>query len=72
MNNNQDFYFMLSILANICQLVDFQMNVKQISNDELLKFLEHQDNDYLKTAIEQNKKIIAQNEEIIKLLRKEE
>lgn len=70
--NDNNFYFMLSYFANLLQIADFQMNVKQISNDELLKYLEHQDQDYLKISIEQNEKIIAQNEEIIKLLRKEE
>ena len=67
MNNN--FYYMLSYLANILQIANFQLNIKQISNDDLLKYLEHQDNDFLVSLIEQNKTIISQNEEIIKLLK---
>lgn len=67
MNNN--FYYMLSYLANILQIANFQLNIKQISNDDLLKYLEHQDNDFLVSLIAQNKTIISQNEEIIKLLK---
>lgn len=67
-NNNNNAYFMLSIIANICQLADFDMNIKQISNDEIMKKLENQD----KVLDEQTniylKKIISQNNEIIKLL----
>lgn len=64
-NNNYLFYFMLSVLANICQLADFDMNVKQVSNDEIMKVLEKQNNVlneqteiYLKEIVEQNKLII--------------
>ena len=65
-----DNYFILSIVANMCQLMNFQMNVSQLSNNDLMKHLLQQDkvldeqtNIYLK------KKIIEQNEEIIKLLK---
>lgn len=64
-----DDYFILSIVANMCQLMDFQMNVSQLSNDDLMKHLLQQD----KVLDEQTsiylKKIIEQNEEIIKLLK---
>lgn len=66
----------LNKLANLLQIFDFQMNVTQLSNDDLMKHLLKQDkeldvqtkllqeqtNDYLE-------KIISQNEEILKLLR---
>mgnify|MGYP001862913940 CR=1 FL=1 len=65
-NNN---YFILSIVANMCQLMNFQMNVSQLSNNDLMKHLLQQD----KVLDEQTniylKKIIEQNEEIIKLLK---
>ena len=32
-------YFLLSLIANICQLADFDMNVKQISNDIIFQEL---------------------------------
>lgn len=62
MNSNYNFFFMLGVLANLCQLYDLDLNLNQTSNDELMKALDEQTNIYLK-------KIIAQNEEIIKILR---
>lgn len=57
-------YFILSIIANMCQVMDFQMNMAQLSNDDLMKHLLQQDkvldeqtNIYLKKIIEQNKEI---------------
>lgn len=62
-------YFILSIIANMCQVMDFQMNIAQLSNDDLMKHLLQQD----KVLDEQTniylKKIIEQNEDIIKLLK---
>lgn len=58
-------YFLLSLIANICQLADFDMNVKQISNDIIFQELQKQNKKYLQ-------KIISQNEEIIKLLKRKE
>ena len=61
-------YFILSLIANVCQLMDFQMNVSQLSNDDLMKHLLKQD----KILDEQTniylKKIIKQNEEIKTIL----
>ena len=71
--NNSDGYgsfrWWLAVGANYCQIESYEMNRKQISNDKLLKYLEHQDNDFLITIIEQNEKIIEQNKEIIELLK---
>lgn len=65
MNDNSYSYYIMSIVANMCQLVDFQMNLTQLSNDDLMKHLMQQDrilddqtNNYLKKIIEQNKEII--------------
>lgn len=65
MNDNSYSYYIMSIVANMCQLVDFQMNLTQLSNDDLMKHLVQQDrilddqtNNYLKKIIEQNKEII--------------
>lgn len=71
-NNNYDFFFWLSVMANWCQLESYQMNEKQLSNDDLMKHLQDQDNilerqnqvldeqttKYLKTIVDQNQKII--------------
>ena len=62
---NNNFYFALSNLANILQLLNFQMLMEDANNTDLLKYLQHQDNDLLE-------KIIQQNEEIINLLKKGE
>lgn len=65
MNDNSYSYYIMNIVANMCQLVDFQMNLTQLSNDDLMKHLMQQDrilddqtNNYLKKIIEQNKEII--------------
>ena len=55
-------------IANASQIYDVVLNLKQISNDELMKELQNQDEFYLKKCIDQNEKIINQNEEIIKKL----
>ena len=71
MNDNS--YYWISMLANFCQLADFQMNVQQLSNDDLMRHLIKQDkvldsqsnmlqeqtNNYLKRIIEQNNEIIS-------------
>lgn len=64
----------LSVLANVLQIADYQMNISQLSNDDLMKHLLQQDNvlddqtnNYLKKIVEQNETIIKQNEEIKKL-----
>lgn len=62
--NDDTFWFWLSVVANICQIESYQMNIKQVNNDSLLNYLKHQDQDFLKI-------IISQNEEIIRLLKEE-
>lgn len=69
MNNDADcfgnFWFWLAVVSNYCQIQSYEMDKKQISNDELMKHLEYQDmilndqtNGYLKKIIEQNEIII--------------
>lgn len=76
MENENNSYFLLGILANVLQIADYQMNVSQLSNDDIMRHLLLQDrvlddqtNNYLKKIIEQNEKIIQQNEELKKLLK---
>lgn len=61
MNDNNGF-FLLNVLANCFQILDYNLNVTQTSNDVLFKELQKQNKEYLE-------KIIKQNEEIIKLLK---
>lgn len=74
--NNYDFFFWLSVMSNWCQLESYQMNQKQLSNDDLMKHLQKQDNvleNQNRMLDEQTnqylKKIIEQNETIINLLK---
>lgn len=75
MNNDADgfgsFWFWLAVVSNYCQIQSYELDKRQISNDELLKYLQHQDNDLLSTIIEQNIEIIKQNNIIINLLKGE-
>lgn len=67
--NENSFIFWLSIMANACQLESYEMLVHDAKNNELMQYLQHQDNDYLKAIIKQNEKIIQQNQEIIDFLK---
>lgn len=42
MENNGYSYFLLSVMANMAQLIDFQMNITQVSNSDIMKYLEKQ------------------------------
>lgn len=55
-------------VANASQVYDVILNLKQVSNDELMKELENQNKKYLAKCIEQNEYIIKQNTEIINKL----
>lgn len=48
----------LSLIADILQVSNYQLNMTQVSNDDLMKTLNNQNQDYLETIIEQNKEII--------------
>lgn len=78
MNNepNNYAYFMLSILANICQLASFDMNIRETKNDEIMQVLQRQEEmlneqtkSYLEKIVEQNELLLKQNEEILAKLR---
>ena len=56
---------LLNGIANGSQIYDVVLNLKQVSNDELMKELEHQNQEFLKKHVEQNETIISQNKEII-------
>lgn len=53
------------LLFGFLQVIDLLINLSQTSNDEIMKELQVQDKEYLT-------KIIKQNDEIIKLLKKKE
>lgn len=64
--NGDQFFNTWALITGILQILDYNLNVNQTSNDELLKHLQLQDkilneeiNENLKKIIEQNKKIIS-------------
>lgn len=59
MNNN--FQNNFNFIANLVQILSYQILLHDFNNTDLMKYLEHQD-DLLE-------KIIEQNDEIIKLLK---
>lgn len=62
MNGRQwSFIDMLTMFDTFLQVADFQMNVRQSSNDDIMRELQHQNKAYLE-------KIIANQEEILKKL----
>lgn len=61
--NNYDFFFWLDVMANFAQLESYNILLHDFNNNDLMAYLQHQD-DLLS-------KIIEQNEEIIQLLKGE-
>lgn len=66
----------LALLANLCQVASFNMNVSEVSNDQIMKKLERQDlvideqtNTYLVEIIKKLDIIVKQNEEILDMMR---
>lgn len=57
------FIDMLTMFDTFLQVADFQMNVQQSSNDDIMRELQHQNKSYLE-------KIIANQEEILAKLSK--
>lgn len=61
MDNNYNFWFWLSVMANFAQLESYNILLNDFNNNDLMQYLKHQD--------ELLEKIINQNEEIIQLLK---
>lgn len=59
--NNCNFWFWLSAVANCAQLESYNILLKDFDNNDLMKYLQHQD--------ELLNKIIEQNEELLQLLK---
>lgn len=67
--NSYDFWFWLSVMANFAQLESYEMLKRDANNNDLLRYLQHQDKDLLNKIIDQNAEIINQNQIIIDLLK---
>lgn len=59
----------LNIFSFYLGILNYNINLQQSTNDDILKELKMQDTTYLKRSVEQNELIIKQNEEIISLLK---
>ena len=64
-NNN-----LLSLIADILQIANYQLNIEQTSNDQLMQELSKQDKMLNEQTNIYLKKIIEQNQEILNLLKK--
>ena len=56
--NNLDFLDMLTILSVALQIMGYQNDMSQSSNDDLMKELQKQDKAYLEKIIENQNKIL--------------
>ena len=56
--NNLDFLDMLTILSVMLQIMGYQNDMSQSSNDDLMKELQRQDKTYLEKIIENENKIL--------------
>ena len=69
MNN---FYFWLNTMANLLQVENYNLNLKDKTNTEINNHLQKQDQIMSENISKKLDKIIEQNDEIIKLLKKSE
>ena len=56
--NNLDFLDVLTILSVMLQIMGYQNDMSQSSNDDLMKELQRQDKSYLEKIIENQNKIL--------------
>ena len=56
--NNLDFLDMLTILSVMLQIMGYQNDMSQSSNDDLMRALQRQDKAYLEKIIENQNKIL--------------
>ena len=57
--NNLDFLDMLTILSVALQIMGYQNDMSQSSNDDLMRELQRQDKAYLEKIIENQNKILS-------------
>ena len=57
--NNLDFLDMLTIMSVMLQIMGYQNDMSQSSNDDLMRELQRQDKAYLEKIIENENKILS-------------
>lgn len=73
--NEDDFFNRWAIITGIIQFMDYNLNIRQVDNDTILqhlnmqdRVLEEQNRELQRQTNEYLEKIVAQNQEIIKIL----
>ena len=56
--NNLDFLYVLTMLSVALQIMGYQNDMSQSSNDDLMKELQRQDKAYLEKIVENQNKIL--------------
>lgn len=69
MNGNYDFFFWLSVFANLLQIENYEMLLKDAKNNDIMQELQSQDKMLAEQTNIYLKKIVEQNEEILRLLK---
>lgn len=59
MNEENNFVYWLGIISNILQVESYNLLLKDKTNNEIMKELQDQDQNYLEKIVEQNEEIIA-------------
>lgn len=70
MDEDYNFFFWLSVVANVLQIENYRMLLKDATNNDILKELQIQDQTLAEQTNVYLKKIIEQNEEILKKIEK--
>lgn len=59
MNEENNFVYWLGIISNILQIENYNLLLKDKTNNEIMKELQNQDQNYLEKIVKQNEQIIA-------------
>lgn len=71
MNENYDFFFWLSVIANLLQIENYEMLLKDAKNNDIMQELQSQDKILAEQTNIYLKKIVEQNEEILRILKED-
>lgn len=69
MNENYDFFFWLGVIANLLQIENYEMLLKDAKNNDIMQELQSQDKILAEQTNIYLKKIVEQNEEILRILK---
>lgn len=58
-NGRWSFIDMLTMFDTFLQVADFDMNMRQVGNDDIMRALEHQNKTYLEKIIKNQEEILS-------------